>query len=233
MNRKLEAILNYDGLTGDDVQMVDLTYGEQIDALQTGHLDALYQNVVGSNIEELASQHGVRWLDLGGDDESRYDTWEELAPMVRPGEFTGAGMEEGESAVNMQYSIPLTTLADRSVEEVTTLVQGIEENFEHFRDATPDAENFGPQAVLLDPLVVPFHEGSVEYFRSIGRWTDDLQARNEALLEREGLLVDAWPGFWESHADAEDIAVRWKSWKQENLPQLPEVDDVEDEGDAS
>ncbi|MDZ5077282.1 TAXI family TRAP transporter solute-binding subunit [Nesterenkonia sp. HG001] len=232
MNRKLEAILNYGGLTGSDVVPVDLTYGEQIDALRTGHLDALYQNVVGSNIEELASQHEVRWLDLGGDDSSRYETWEELAPMVRPGEFTGAGMEDGETAVNMEYSIPLTTLADRPAEEVSELVRGIDEHFEHFRDATPDAESFGPENVLLDPLVVPFHEGSVEYFRDIGRWTEDLQRRNQALLDREGLLTDAWPSFWERHAGDDDVARRWKDWKRENLPALPEVQDIDEGGQA-
>lgn len=102
MNRKLEGILNYGGLTGSDVEMVDISYGGQIEAVKTGQLDAMYQNVVGANVEELASQYPIRWLDLGGNDQSRYETWEELAPMVIPGRFTdGAGMADGESAVNM------------------------------------------------------------------------------------------------------------------------------------
>lgn len=232
MNRKLEAILNYGGLTGEDVVPVDLTYGEQIDALRTGHLDALYQNVVGSNIEELASQHEVRWLDLGGDDPTRYETWEELAPMVRPGEFTGAGMDDGETAVNMEYSIPLTTVAERPADEVSELVLGIDEHFEHFRDATPDAQNFGPDKVLLEPMVVPFHSGSVEYFRSIGRWTEGHEARQQALLDREGLLAEAWPGFWERHGDDDGVARRWKDWKRENLPGLPPIDSTDEGADA-
>lgn len=235
MNRKLEAILNYGGLTGDDVEMVDLTYSEQIDALRTGQVDALYQNVVGSNIEELVSQEDVRWLDLGGDDASRYETWEELAPMVKPGEFTGAGMEDGETAVNMQYSIPLTTLANRDEGEVAALVRGIAEHFEDFRDATPDADKFAPDTVLLEPMVVPFHQASVNYFREIGRWTDRHQARQDALLEREKLLVEAWPGFWDEHSGDDDIARRWKEFKRENLPELPQLPDgsSDDEGGAA
>ncbi|TLP99132.1 TAXI family TRAP transporter solute-binding subunit [Nesterenkonia salmonea] len=232
MNRKLEAILNYDGLTGDDVVQVDISYAEQVEALRTGQLDALYHNTVGSNIEELASQHPIRWLDLGGDDPSRYDTWEELAPMVRPGEFTeAAGMEPGESAVNMQYTIPLTTLADRPVEEVSTLIDYIDHYYDQFKDVTPDAPNFARDAILLDPMVVPFHDGSVDFLEAVGRWTPDLEARQQALLEREELMADAWPPFLESNSEVEELSLRWVDWKAENLPELPTIEDVPDPGD--
>lgn len=229
MNRKLEAILNYGGLTSDDVDLVDISYAEQIDALRSGQLDALYQNVVGANIEELASQYPVRWLDLGGDDESRYETWETLAPMVRPGSFTdGAGLDEGESVVNMQYSIPLTTLEERSADEVLTLLEHIDENYESFKDATPDAHNFHRDEVLMTPMVVPFHEGAVRFFERADRWSESLQARQDALLEREQLMRSAWPDFWDDHATDDDVARQWYSWKQDNLPDLPEVDDDDD-----
>jgi TRAP transporter TAXI family solute receptor len=59
INNKMEAFLNYGGLTWDDVEPVPLAYGEQIAALESGQIDALYQNVVGSNIEELASSTDV------------------------------------------------------------------------------------------------------------------------------------------------------------------------------
>lgn len=232
MNRKLEAILNYGGLTGDDVVQVDISYAEQVEALRTGQLDAMYHNTVGSNIEELASQHPVRWLDLGGDDDSRYDTWEDLAPMVRPGEFSdGAGMEPGESAVNMQYTIPLTTLADRPTDEVSELIEHIDQYYEHFKDVTPDAPSFNRDRILLDPMVVPFHASSVSFLEKIGRWTPDLEARQEALIEREGLLADAWPPFLEDNSGADDLPRRWEEWKAENLPPLPTIEDVPDPED--
>lgn len=231
MNRKLEAILNYGGLTSSDVTLVDIAYGEQVDALRSGQLDALYQNVVGANIEELASQYPVRWLDLGGDDPSRYETWDSLAPMVRPAEFSeGAGLQAGDTAVNMQYSIPLATLANRSVEEVSLLINGMDQYFDLYEDVTPDASNFSRDRVLLDPMVVPFHEGSIQFFRDIGRWTQDLEARNTALLERETLMSEAWPPFLQRHSGHSELAARWKDWKDENLPELPEVTDVESPG---
>ena len=234
MNRKLEAILNYGGLTSDDVELVDISYGGQLDGIKTGQLDALYQNVVGANIEELTSQYPIRWLDLGGDDPSRYRTWEKLAPMVRPGRFTdGAGLDEGESAVNMQYTIPLTTLAERPADEVTRLVTALDENFEYYKDSTPDAKSFAFDRILLEPLVVPFHEAMVDFLKDKGRWTPGLQKRNDALLQRERLMAEAWPEFWKDNKKAPDVRDRWVDWKDENLPVLPPITDLPGSADNS
>ncbi|WP_235840402.1 TAXI family TRAP transporter solute-binding subunit [Corynebacterium yudongzhengii] len=156
MNRKLEAILNFGGLTSADVELVDISYSEQVEAMKTGHIDAFYQNVVGAAVEELDSQYPIKWLNLGGGSPEQYATWERLAPMVIPGEFThGAGIEPGEVGVNMQYSIPLTTLADRPKDEVKALLGLIKDNYDSYKDATPDAHMFGVDEVLLYPSSSP------------------------------------------------------------------------------
>ncbi|NLZ57157.1 MAG: TAXI family TRAP transporter solute-binding subunit, partial [Corynebacterium sp.] len=41
LNRKLEAALAVGGLTADDVEMVDIAYSEQAEAMKTGHLDVM------------------------------------------------------------------------------------------------------------------------------------------------------------------------------------------------
>ncbi|WP_073707120.1 TAXI family TRAP transporter solute-binding subunit [Glutamicibacter sp. 0426] len=227
MNRKLEGILNYGGLTTDDVILVDVAYSEQIEAIKTGQIDTMYQNVVGANVSELASQYPIRWMDLGGNDPSKYATWEDLSPMMIPGSFTdGAGMKPGESAVNLQYSLPLVTLADRPAQEVQTLLASMDKHYDKFKDATPDAHKFGADEVMLTPMVIPMHEGSVAFFKQAGRWTADLEKRNQALLEREQLLAQAWPDFWSKYSGEPDIAERWRKWKKQNFPKLPAVNDV-------
>lgn len=228
MNRKLEAILNFEGLTLDDVELVDLGYAEQAEAMKTGQLDAMYQNVVGGAIEELNSEYPIRWLDLGDGTPEQYSTWEELAPNVIVGEFeNGVGMEPGEVGRNMQYSIPLTIMADHPTAEVKEILHMIRDNFDDFKDATPDAHKFSPDEVMLLPLVVPFHEGTVEFFKEIGRWTPGLQRRNDALLEREQLMQEQWPTFWAENSEADNPSELWRAWKRENLPALPEVNDVD------
>lgn len=229
MNDKMLGMLAFAGLTYDDVQLVDIGYGEQAEAIKTGQLDVMYQNVQGSSVEELNSEYPIHWLDFKTDDESRYESWAELMPMVRPGEFTqGAGMNEGEAVTNLRYTLPITAREDQSVAGVEALLGYMHEHFDIYSDATPDTENFALDKVMLLPLTVPFHEGSVNFLKEYGRWTPGMQERNDALLLREQAMHDAWPGFWEANGTAEDVRDRWKSWKRENLPALPEVTDVEE-----
>ncbi|MCT1545108.1 MULTISPECIES: TAXI family TRAP transporter solute-binding subunit [Kocuria] len=200
--KKIEAILNYGGLTSEDVSMVDIAYSAQIEALKTGKIDTLYQNVVGANVSELASQYPIEWLDMGGSDPSKYATWEDLAPTTKPGKFSeGAGLEKGQTVTNMQYTIPLVTLADRPSDEVSRLVQDMDENFEYYKNTTPDAHRFAANEIQLTPLVIPFHDAMVQFLIDKKRWNADLQSRQTALVERERLMLDAWPDFWSNQTD--------------------------------
>ncbi|KUG52539.1 TRAP ABC transporter substrate-binding protein [Kocuria rosea subsp. polaris] len=217
INNKMEGFLNYGGLTWDDVEQVPMAYGEQIAGLEAGQIDALYQNVVGSNINELASSTEVQWLSFDDPDPARYETWEELMPMVTVGEITsGAGLEEGESARVLEYTIPLTTTADRDADEVYHLVKAMVENYEHYEGTTPDTKQFSFDAVLKEPLVVPFHEGTVRYFEERGVWTEELERKNDELVERGERMQEAWPGVVESSAD-EELERNWTEWKQNEL----------------
>ena len=102
------------------------------------------------------------------------------------------------------------------------MLELIHTNFDDFKDSTPDAQWFAADKVLLAPAV-PFHDGAVEFFGNIGRWTPALQERNEELIERERLMEEAWPDFWDRHADSDDAATKWKEWKSANLPSMTPV----------
>jgi hypothetical protein len=40
--------------------------------------------------------------------------------------------------------------------------------------------------------VIPYHEGAVRYWTERGLWTDEAQAHNDALIERQDVLATAW-----------------------------------------
>lgn len=228
MNNKMLGMLKFAGLDYDDVQLIEIGYAEQADAMKTGQLDVMYQNVQGSTVEELNSEYPIRWLDYASDDQSRYESWEELMPMVTPGEFDdGVGMLDGESATNLRYSLPILTTQDHSADEIETLLGHMHENFHIYADSTPDTANFALDQIMMLPLTVPFHEGAIRFLEQHGRWSPGLQRRNDALLEREEAMHEAWPDFWQRNSDADDVRQRWKDWKSKNLPALPVVDDVE------
>ncbi|MET3951395.1 TAXI family TRAP transporter solute-binding subunit [Arthrobacter sp. UYEF36] len=217
INNKMEGFLNYGALTWNDVQQVPISYGEQIAGLEAGQIDALYQNVVGSNIEELSSKTGVKWLSFDDPDPARYETWKELAPMVQIAEVTdGAGMDKGEGARVLEYTIPLTTLGSRDADEVYRVVKAIDENFDDYKGRTPDAKRFSFDDVLKEPLVVPFHEGTVRYFKERGAWSEELERKNNELIERGENMRKAWPGVVDS-SSKRDLAENWKNWKKTGL----------------
>lgn len=223
-NRKIEALLNFGGLTLDDVTFVDIAYSEQAAAIKAGHIDVMYQNVVGAPISELASTHPIRWINVGGGSKEQYSTWESLAPMMRPGPtHDAAGLAEGEEAWTFQYSIVLATLATFPEDRVYTMLKTLHDNFDSFVGTTPDAQRFALDNILLTPLVIPFHPGTVRFLKEHGRWNDSLQARNDALLDREKLMHAAWPDFLEEHKHIKNPAAEWKKYKKDNLPRLPEV----------
>ena len=95
-----------------------------------------------------------------------------------------------------------------------------------YKDTTPDAHRFGADQIQLTPLVIPFHDAMVEFLERKGRWSKDLQTRQDALLERERRMHEAWPAFWQDHKDREDpksARKEWVDWKKANLPELPDT----------
>jgi hypothetical protein len=40
--------------------------------------------------------------------------------------------------------------------------------------------------------VVPFHEGAIAHFRSLGVWGSEQDAHNDRLLRRQAVLQEAW-----------------------------------------
>ena len=53
--------------------------------------------------------------------------------------------------------------------------------------------------------VAPYHEGAIKYYTEQGLWSDEAQAHNDKLIERQEALAKAWeelkaeaPSDWES-----------------------------------
>jgi hypothetical protein len=160
-------------------------------------------------------------LGFDDPDPARYETWDELAPMVAVGEITeGAGLEKGETARVLEYTIPITTMGSRDPDEVHDLVEAIVDNYEHYEGTTPDTKQFAFDTVLKEPLVVPFHEGTVRYFEERGVWTEELERKNDQLIQRGERMREAWPGVVESSSE-EDLERNWANWKKTELDAGP------------
>ena len=219
VNNKLEAFLAYGGLTWDDVEVVEVGYSDQPDALKNGQIDVLFQQVYGASLFELASSTPVRWLSMDNEDAARVDAVEEIAPSTAIGAFSDApGQEEGEEAKGLMYAVPLVTYADKDPATVNYLVSQIIENHATYADATATAPGWAPDAAQLVPTQVPFHEGTVQVLEEKGLWTEEAEERNEALIARGEALREGWEEFI-AEADTANLAAEWAAWKDANLPE--------------
>ena len=94
------------------------------------------------------------------------------------------------------------------------LAKAIHLHYDEYKNADPgsigwamDRQNF--------QWVVPYHDGSVRYFKSIGVWSDEAEAHNRRLIERQAVLAAAWRE--QKAADPEDFVDAWMQRRAEAL----------------
>ena len=220
VNSSLTAMLAYGGLTWDDVKPVEISYSEQADAVKSGQLDVLFQQVYGASLYELESAFPVRWLSMDDDSPEKVGAVAENAPYAAIGDFTGAaGQKDGESARGLIYTLPLITYADASESAVYETAKAIQDSYDKFKDSTATTENWGLEQANTVPTTVPFHAGTVKFLKENNAWSDEADKKNRALIERGEKLRSGWEGFIGS-ADKENLADEWASWKETNLSTL-------------
>ena len=100
------------------------------------------------------------------------------------------GVEHAHEGATYPYPL-LMTFAEQDKHLVYNLVRAIHEGFEDFKNADPGSMGWAMERQALS-WVVPFHDGSVDYFKSLGLWTDDIDAHNKALIRRQEVLAEAW-----------------------------------------
>ncbi|SMY12211.1 TAXI family TRAP transporter solute-binding subunit [Brevibacterium jeotgali] len=219
VQNKTEAILAYGGLTWDDVEPVDISYGDQADGLKNGQIDAVYQQVYGSSLFELESTMDVQWLDLSETEGEKADAVEEVAPSTYIDSFAnGPGQEEGEEDNAVYYSVPMIAKAEASPEQVTAVVQSLQDNFDGYKDVTQTTKGWSIDEAQIVPTEVPFHEGLVTFLEEQDAWTEEAEAKNAELIERGEALREAWPEYVEQAGD--DLSHEdWNAFKDENVPE--------------
>lgn len=217
VNNSLTAMLAYGGLTWDDVEPVDVSYGDQPDAVKSGQLDVLFQQVYGASLYELESAFPVRWLSMDDDSTERVEAAAEIAPYAVIGDFTGApGQEEGELARAMMYTVPLIAYASTSESVVYETVKAIHENYDVYKDSTATTRAWSLDEANIVPTTVPFHAGTIKFLKENDAWSDEAAEKNQQLTERGQEMRAGWTDFIGS-ADKSNLAEEWASWKADNL----------------
>lgn len=216
VQNKTEALLAYGGLTWDDVEPVDISYGDQADGLQNGQIDAVYQQVYGSSLFELEATMDVQWIDLSETEGEKADAAEEVAPSTYIDSFTnGPGQEEGQEDNALYYSVPVISKTSTPADTVYALVSALHDDFDAYKDVTQTTSGWSIDEAQLVPTEVPFHEGLVRFLDEQGEWTEEAEEKNNELIERGEALRAGWDEYVEQTDEIDHES--WNAWKDENI----------------
>ncbi len=195
LQSNVAAFLAFGGYTWDDVEKVEVSsFGASWEALINGQVDAITTLTTGSyNQQMAASPAGLDWLPLPAENEEGWDRLQEVKPQFSPRVGTlGPNMSEENPVECAGFPFPvLATYPERDGDVVYNLTRAVDEQFESYVDIEPamvgwsaDRQNFR--------WVIPYHEGAVRYWEEQGLWTEEAEAHNNGLIERQKLLVSTW-----------------------------------------
>ncbi|MFW3615984.1 TAXI family TRAP transporter solute-binding subunit [Billgrantia antri] len=208
LNKGTEAYLAFGGLTWDDVERVDYPgYARSFDGIIAGDVDASFTTTVTPPAQQLASSpRGISWPVLDPDDAEGWERMLAVAPYFQPHEVTaGAGDISADNPVpSASYPYPIV-VANQDLDDKVAygLIKALQDNYDDYKDAAPGAVGYAFEHQDLT-WVLPFHDAVVEYYKEIGEWTDEMQAHQDSLVERQELLVETWNAFLEDAPSGED-----------------------------
>nr|WP_299379590.1 TAXI family TRAP transporter solute-binding subunit [uncultured Halomonas sp.] len=217
LNKGTEAYLAFGGLTWDDVERVDYPgYARSFDGIISGEADASFTTTVTPPAQQLASSpRGISWPELDPDDEAAWKRMQEVAPYFQPHKVTsGAGDVSTENPVNSaSYPYPII-VANADLKDATAygLIKALQDNYDSYKDNAPGAAGYALENQDLT-WVIPFHEAVVDYYKETGVWTEEMQAHQDKLVERQNLLLDTWKTFTSGDTPEDEDAFR-DAWMQ-------------------
>ena len=210
LNVTTQAFLACGGLTWDDVERVDFPgYNAMWTGIVNGQVDAAYATTVSGPTRKLeASPRGIFWPPAPHDDAGCWQRMDGVVPFMQKHMATrGAAISEDNPHEGATYPYPmLITLAGQDEQLVHDLAKAIHIHYEEYKNADPGSIGWAMERQNFQ-WVVPFHEGAVRYFKSIGVWSNADDAHNSRLIQRQNVLATAWQAH--QAEDPDDFSAAW------------------------
>ncbi|MEM7100456.1 MAG: TAXI family TRAP transporter solute-binding subunit [Pseudomonadota bacterium] len=220
LNVSTQAMLACGGLTWDDVERVDFPgYAAMWNGIVNGQVDAAYANTVSGPTRKLeASPRGIYWPPTPHDDEGCWGRMKAIVPFMIPHVATrGASISEATPHQGATYPYPLLIALDTQSDAlVHDLAKAIHLHYDEYKSADPGAIGWAMDRQIFT-WSVPFHSGSVQYFKSIGVWTAEAQAHNDRLIARQEVLAQAWVEHIKSDPDSSGFEDMWYATRAKAL----------------
>ncbi|SNT07582.1 hypothetical protein SAMN05446037_103734 [Anaerovirgula multivorans] len=155
------------GMTYDDIRADYLNYGEAIDQMRNGMIDAAFvtSGIPNATIMDLATTHKIKIIPIEGEGmtylRERYPFF--TANIIPAGTYDNA------NDVNTASIMNLMLIRDSVPEEVVyDMTKGIFENLDIIHSSHSAAQNHINLENIMEGMVVPLHPGAEKYFKEVG-----------------------------------------------------------------
>lgn len=203
------ALIAFGNLTEKDMTLVQFSSNNAMwKGVINNEADAVLSSTIsGQSKEADSSPRGIMWPPMPADDKEGWARVHKKAPYFVAQKVTcGAGGLSPQTPVVMaSYAYPIfMTYADRPADTVYAITKGMIDTYDAYKTGAPGAEGM---ALSLQNLswVVPYHDGAIRAFKEKGVWTDAAQKHNDALVQRQQVMQDAWKSYG-NNAPSDDKA---------------------------
>lgn len=198
LNHNVTAFLAFADLTWDDVEKVEFAgFGASWEGMTNDQVDAAFAITVSGSTKAVASSpRGLIWPPLPHDDTAGWERLKAVAPYFnKQSVAAGTNVSKDAPVQGAVYPYPILTMrADADDKLAYNTAKAMIESFDNYKDGAPGAAGWALANQSFE-WAVPYHNGAIDYFKEIGVWTDAMQAHNDALVERQGVLKSAWEAY--------------------------------------
>lgn len=162
-----KQILAAYGVTFDDIEVQNLSFGDSANAMKDNKIDAFFctAGAPTTAVMELASTNDIKVLSVDGPEaEALMADYPFYTTYTIPGD-TYKGMEGDVQTVAVKATLIVNP--ELSEDTVYNMTKALFENKEDIMAGNAKGEELDP-AYAVDGISVPFHPGAVKYFQEVG-----------------------------------------------------------------
>lgn len=190
------------GMTWNDVKPVVVgSTGDAFKAVLEGTADVSMSNPFASQAIEIDSKHGIVWIESAKTPEALKEVYR-IAPFFTPGWMpTGLpGLPPGSKVWGHKTPYNLVAYADANPDLTYLIAKGAWQGFDSYKRATEQMKYWTPEeAVVYERMCIPYHDGSIRFFKEQGVWTSQMDAWQKEAVIKENKRIQA---FKEQMAEA-------------------------------
>ena len=189
VQKYMDALIAYANLTWDDVKAIPVSSfpaGQR--AVIEGAVDCAPVSGQSAAAYELeASIHGIHWIEMPNKtaaDKSAWARYQKINPAFYPNTVKTAAGSSKDKPVDIwgyNYQACCYDWADQEV--IYWFVKQMAENYDAYKGVHAYLKKWTVEWTLKHELwFVPRPEGSVRYFKEVGKWTPAMEKKNQELL---------------------------------------------------